>query len=633
MMRYNYSFLIAGLVILVLIFLHYSRQKLLDSRNNKVFRFFIIVGILDILFDIISTYLMTQNDPDLIIPAVTTLTCLYLIQTMLLFSFLCYSESLSIISVKNFRRNIIIGGIPCIILGLSVIFNAFFGYFFYFDSTGHYFRGMYYLVMYVFSLFYILIILCRTVSKRNEIKKSNIIASVEFFMFLVVGLIIQSMLEGILLVGFVISLGILILYFTASNPLTQKDSLSDTFDRASFLNLVSNNSDRMSDFYFISLDITNLKQINQIYSNNTGDKLVISTVKRIMVSSKTNKIFRLNGNRFAVIFDSELFYSDALLNLKKTLSAPFEINEEKIYINCIICGIPCGSNLKDADMLLSYMEFMVSKSEDSTGITTILSKDDIFKRFIYEQRVEHYIPEAVEKNLFELHYQPIYSIASGKYVAFEALSRLRHPELGMIPPDLFITSAERSGKIDDIGCLQFNNLCRFLKENPEIRSKIKNIKFNLSPLELLKKGYARTLINTIDSYGLPHETIQFEITETVATEYTRELRDSVTEFKNAGCSLCLDDFGAGYANLNTVLKLPFSVIKLDRSLLSGICTDRRAADFYRSTVSLFHDLGYVIISEGVDSKEEVDLLKKWNVDYIQGYYFSKPLCESDLLKL
>ena len=162
---------------------------------------------------------------------------------------------------------------------------------------------------------------------------------------------------------------------------------------------------------------------------------------------------------------------------------------------------------------------------------------------------------------------------------------------------------------------------------------IRNVKINLSPLDLMRKDCSGHFIRIMDEFGLPHEWVQFEITETVATEYNTGLCRVVEDFVKDGIGLCLDDFGSGYANLNTVMQLPFSVIKLDRSLLFHICTDERAASFSQSVVSTFQHMGYRIISEGVETESEMELLSSWVVDMIQGYYFSRPLPPEELLKL
>ena len=178
-----------------------------------------------------------------------------------------------------------------------------------------------------------------------------------------------------------------------------------------------------------------------------------------------------------------------------------------------------------------------------------------------------------------------------------------------------------------------HRICAFLKEHPELMEQIQGVKVNLSPMELLKKGHIQQLVDTIRDSGLPPSFFSFEITETVATDYSETLWKTIDLFTSAGIGLCLDDFGSGYANLNSVLKLPFSVIKMDRSLLSGICTDEKSAALYRNTVSVLQNMGFTVVAEGVENPAELELLSDWGVDMIQGFYFSPPVSCGKLLEL
>lgn len=292
-----------------------------------------------------------------------------------------------------------------------------------------------------------------------------------------------------------------------------------------------------------------------------------------------------------------------------------------------------AEKMEKEDSILSYIEYMISLIQNRQDTVLIQSDSKILEGFRYEQEVEHFLQKAVKEDLFEVYYQPVYSIKNQDFITLEALSRLKHPVLGMIPPDVFIGIAEKQGMIAQVGLLQFRRVCRFVKEHEYLMKTLKNVKFNLSPSELLKTGHIQLLINMIREYGLSPRYFQFEITETVATEYSESFCQAVEDFQKAGIGLCLDDFGSGYANLNTVLKLPFSVVKMDRSLLTGVTCDEQAAVFYRSIVMVMQNMGYHIVAEGAETKEEVDLLQTWGVDMIQGYYFSRPLPENELLKL
>ena len=185
----------------------------------------------------------------------------------------------------------------------------------------------------------------------------------------------------------------------------------------------------------------------------------------------------------------------------------------------------------------------------------------------------------------------------------------------------------------DLGVAQLHNICRFVKENSDILSMVDNIKINFSPLQLMKLDYCQKMIQIIKSYDLPCSFFQIEITETVATEYNASLHQVIKEFNNANIKICLDDFGSGYANFNTVLKVPFSTIKLDRSLLFDICDDPKVASFYRNISNSLIDMGYKVVAEGVETKVELDLLRRWGIDYIQGYYFSKPVSSKEIMNI
>lgn len=199
-------------------------------------------------------------------------------------------------------------------------------------------------------------------------------------------------------------------------------------------------------------------------------------------------------------------------------------------------------------------------------------------------------------------------------------------------PDVFIPLAEKHGQIAAIGLLQMRRICAFLTDHPELRRTVQNVKINLSPAELTESGHVSRLLELIYRSGLPPALFQFEITETAATEYSETVHRIAGELSLAGVGLCMDDFGSGFANLNTVLKFPFSVVKLDKSLLDGICAKSRNASFYRSIVTALQNLGFSVIAEGVETRGELELVSQWGVDLIQGFYFSRPLSEDALLE-
>lgn len=250
-------------------------------------------------------------------------------------------------------------------------------------------------------------------------------------------------------------------------------------------------------------------------------------------------------------------------------------SETSVSSPVIISGIFHAERFEDGGSILDYAQYLESLAPNTGFYETVRDTDRAMERFLYLKKVEQFLHTAIANDLFEVYYHPVYSLKEKRYITLEALSRLYHPELGWIPPDIFI------------------------QEYPLLTDRLCNIKMNLSPLDLIQPNSSSRLIRLMDEYGVRHSFIQFEITETVATEYNSALNKAVDDFADSGIGLCLDDFGSGYANLNTVMQLPFSAIKLDRSLLNKICEDPRSANFYHSIVSSFRNMGFHVISDSI----------------------------------
>lgn len=409
------------------------------------------------------------------------------------------------------------------------------------------------------------------------------------------------------------------------------DSMTGLNDKQYLLRRMDELTDAHKAFHIITVYAYQLDHMNKVEGVQNGDEFLRRAAERMQEIADRN-VFRISGKRFLLMTFSLREYETCLTRLRQLFhTQPDDAHAAPTPV--ILCGVVNAEKLGTSGLVLDYAEYLESLVSRS-GETQVIQNDrKTMDSFHYNKQVEQFLHRAIAEDLFEVYYQPVYSLHQQRFVTLEALSRLRHPELGWISPDIFIRLAEKNHLITQITELQLRRVCRFLCENPALRASIANVKINLSPLDLIQSESGSHLVRILGEYGLPCSCFQFEITETVATEYSASLTRVAESLQAAGIGLCLDDFGSGYANLNTVMQLPFSVIKLDRSLLFHICTDKNAALFYQSIVSAFCRLGYRIVAEGVETQEEMELLRSWNVDMIQGYYFSRPLPPDDLLRL
>lgn len=631
-MTFNIDFLVAGLICLTIVLYHFAIQNRLVDPSSRIFMGFIVIGLLDITFDIISSLLISMADPHMEQMIKFSLTLFYLMQVYLPYGMFLYMRSLwdKTINVKHSIVGIM--AVPPVAMSILVLFNYWSGIFF-FVRGAVYCEGPYYAAVYIHALFYMSITLISSFIQRKILGRYRLLAICEVVLIIMVCVVIQLVWRNPLMIGFGISLGISVFFFTINNPKEYTDNMTGVFDNRYFTVVVQNLIERRKRFNITTVDLHLLKKVNTIYGSQIGNQIIVDSAKRLLLLSESGQVFRIHGNRFALITYSFAEYEHTLHRIGEIFSGMLEVSDQQIQFPVIICGITDGSKLGVTDTLLSYMEYLASLP--SVNGDTILIQDDerIMRGFRYTNEIEAYLQTAIEEDLFEVAYQPVYSMESGTYITLEALSRLSHPRLGHLSPEVFISIAEKNGQIAQLGYLQFSRICRFLKENPELMKQIRNVKFNLSPAELMTKGHCERLIETIREHELPCSWFQFEITETVATEYSSSLYEIGRKITEAGIGLCLDDFGSGFANLNTVLKLPFSSIKLDRSLLVGIEEDSKSSLFYKNIVSVLQNMGYSVIAEGVETRSEMELLAGWGVDMIQGYYFSKPVGEKEILDI
>lgn len=583
-MTTNIHYLIAGMAVLLVVIWQYSRQRQMDDRNSRMFRRLLSVVSLDVAAELVSTGFILYAPYSFNVCRMLSNTVFYLFQALLpllLLYYVCTLCTSRVIAPSVVLRM----GIPTIALVCIILTNPFTEMLFYFDGTG-YRHGPWYLLLYVSALLHIAGAAVFVAVHRASVSRRNLASLFAVFALAALGIAAQAVNPSVLTTGFGLSLSILAMYLTINNPCA---------------------------------------------GMRGGDEFLRRAAERMQEIAGRN-VFRVTGRRFLLLTFSLREYETCLTRLRELFHTQPD-DAQAAPTPVILCGVVNAEKLGTSGLVLDYAEYLESLVSQS-GETQVIQNDrKTMDSFHYNKQVEQFLHRAIEEDLFEVYYQPVYSLHRQRYVTLEALSRLRHPELGWISPDIFIRLAEKNHLITQITELQLRRVCRFLRENPALRVSIANVKINLSPLDLIHSESGSHLVRILGEYGLPCSCFQFEITETVATEYSASLTRVAESLQAAGIGLCLDDFGSGYANLNTVMQLPFSVIKLDRSLLFHICTDKNAALFYQSIVSAFCRLGYRIVAEGVETQEEMELLRSWNVDMIQGYYFSRPLPPDDLLRL
>ena len=296
-----------------------------------------------------------------------------------------------------------------------------------------------------------------------------------------------------------------------------------------------------------------------------------------------------------------------------------------LYATLMLADIP--ARISTGSALFYMIDSPLPKDIDKK----ILSGDDL-DYIIRRQAVESAVSRGLDENSFEVYYQPTYHI-DGKLHGAEALLRMHDRELGNVFPDEFIPVAEQIGLIDDIDDYVLDCVCKFVKTGVPQKNGMDSINVNLSVMQCMKPGFVERVSGIVESNGVDKHFINFEITESIAASDYRILSDVIKRLKEDGFMFSMDDYGTGYSNVSAVFSLNLDVVKIDKSLLWNAEKDELGMVILENTIRMIQQIKKKILVEGVETMGQIELLKYLKVDYLQGFYYSKPIPKDDFVKL
>lgn len=371
-----------------------------------------------------------------------------------------------------------------------------------------------------------------------------------------------------------------------------------------------------------------------------GYDLIQSLLKR--TASRLDKIDRilksradlyfLDSGRFRVILQgkSRVKAESFAELINSAFSRAIAENELSLTIIAHVCIVHCPEDTADFKLLST---FGASFHENVKVRATVLRASEIMSNQHMDlmSNIDEIIEKALNNHSFKVYYQPIFSVEKQRFTTAEALLRLIDDEYGFIPPDLFITAAEKSGAIHRIGDFVLDEVCRFIASDSYKKLGLDYIEINLSVAQCMHGDLADKVLETLKKHGVRSNQINLEITETAASYAQNVMRNNLEKLSTAGISFSLDDYGTGYSNMRRVVQLPLKIIKLDKSFVDEQANPKMWC-VLENTVKMIKDMDMEIVVEGVETADMADKFSAINCDFIQGYYFSKPIPEKDFVE-
>lgn len=628
-MNLNIYFQVCGVVILVLIMVMFSKRSVLDIPSFTAYRNLLISVFVCVCLDIESIFALNMADYEKSI--FTAVVCrLYLISIAIVAYFIlkytiCQMED----QIKHIKLTL---WIVRIIIAAYMLLSLFMPVLYHVERNGIYTYGAYVILTYFVAVLIVAICIVYLVSLWRHMKSEKS-RSVAFVLFcLCMATAIQFFNNELLLISFSLSVAMMYMYIYLENPNDYIDKVSGIFNLDAADIFLNNRLEKNDHINFITIEITGIKFINETFGSELGNEL-LKTVGQFLASINDTFAFRMSGAVFSVaFFGSEKKFNQIVHTIEQRFKENFSILDIDTVLPvryCIFKHNNIKLSIPEKIELIRY--FMNDKEIKETDGKIIIDETAIQERF-NKQKIEKALNDAINNGEVIVNYQPIYNNKLDKFTSAEALMRIKDKDGKFIPPDIFIPIAEKNGLIIKLGMNLFEQVCELIQKNDLQNTSLEYIEVNLSVIQCMQQDLADKLLMTMKKYDVPPSFINFEITETAASNSESTLLSNMKKLLGENSSFSLDDYGSGYSNINYVLDLPISLIKYDKNMIWSYFDNEKGRVILNYTVNMTKELNLKSLAEGVETKEQYEQIKQLGIEYTQGFYFSKPLPPDEFVK-
>lgn len=634
-MGYIVYFDIAAICVMIIIFLSYGFRKRVMDRQGKFLILMLVSNFVSAITDFLFVWISGHEiwGAKWLLYGVNYLYFVAHIITVAAFFFYCLCLVGQYNKIQRWKRylwmtpvalSVILFGIQ---LRIDIIFTI--------DNHLQYIRMPGIIVIYICYFFYIVAGLVCLIRYKNQVGKEVRIYCDVFAVICIVTFLIQLFNTDIMIETFGVAICILLFSMVLERPEELVIPELGIFNQRALLKTLNNKFQTGERFSCIILKVHNLKVLRETMGVEVVSQLVKQVAEYLDETYDHTKVYQFTQSVFVLLMDKKVSVTEAE-RMMECISNRFDEtwDEDDIVTRLRIhqSYMRCPKDAANMDILMNYLQYMRNSSAENQN--TILNAGDMnIEERNRELRIRKILEDSVENQGFEVFYQPIYSTTEERIISAEALIRLKDQSMGYISPEEFIPIAEQSGAILKIGEFVFESVCRFLNEENLKQYGIQFIEINLSVVQCMQNNLVERLIDIMRRYQIEPEQINLEITETAAIHSTEVLEANIHKLYEQGIHFSLDDYGSGYSNTDYLFHFPFKMVKIDKMILWEAFKNEKAMIALKNTIQMIKELGLEVVVEGVETIENVNYLKEQNCDFLQGYYYSKPVPRQRFLAL
>ncbi|MBO7452803.1 MAG: EAL domain-containing protein [Clostridiales bacterium] len=636
-MIYHIEFDIAAVFLTLFIMYYIIFKKGLSRHSNRVYMGMLFLNFLAEISDIFSS-IANNNTHIFNIFFQDFWNYIYI----LTHNFLGYVFMLYVFYLigyeKRKKTTLKILAIPFAIEVIILATNPFHKLFFYYNENDQYTHGKLFFIIYAIAFAYMVFAIYLSIRHRKSLTKARSSALLFFITITFVPLMIQVIFPEYLLTLFFETIGLMGILFTIENKNDVINPTTGILNRYA-LEAALDKAMMSKGNVLISIKLPNLNYYNKMIGFENMNGILHRISNWMEISFDRYSCYDCGRGHFVILCEGVT--ENQVDDIRKRTLERFESAWGKGQFS-LRFPVQFGVIHIPEDVKTMENIFMLIDAPFDGKTTSELDVAKAVSRYERTVLVERLIDKAVRNKSFQVYYQPIWNYKDGKVRSAEALCRLFDDEYGMIPPDEFIPASERNGAILEIGKMVFEEVCRFYQEGRLKALGIEYVEVNLSVVQCMSRDLEKIFEEILQKYSLNASCINLEITESATAENRKLLIDKIDILRAQGFSFSLDDYGTGYSNISYMYEMPFNIIKIDKSILWKAIDPEtgkgqsNALIYLENTIRMLKEMNYCVLVEGVESLEQKLFLEEHECDYLQGYYFSKPVHEkvfADYLKV
>lgn len=616
-----------GLVLMAILFYFYKSQKTIKLNTGRAFWNAFCMTSVCIIFDILSCIAISIREllPVLVVKLVSKT---YLVTLVGVSFFALMYICTDIYATKTeYNKTMLRYGI--FVIAAVVLIYVLPIDFYYDEASGVlYSFGPSDYATYGFALTTVIFVTIRLVKDKAKISVSRRAAVMAWLGVWCIAALIQFFSPKLLLVGFASALGMLVLYLKLENPGYNLDRQTGLFNHEAFMQYAREYYGMESSFSLLQIILS--QDSFKAMRTELVDEVIAEAVKYLSGMSDVT-VFRNTSSEVLVLYSDREKAESGVKAIRKRFEKGWGKNGG-ILVSPYWVYVSDSLIADNADELMYLMRYVERDSMLFSENRFYEVTSELALKLRNESDTEKLIMDAIKNDRVEVWYQPIFSTEEHRFVSAEALVRIRREDGSLVSPGSFIEIAERNGMILQLGETVFRKACRFLSESQIQRHGIKYIEVNLSVVQCAYNQLAKDYIRIMEETGIAPSLINLEITESASMNARKTLLDNMKRLMDYGVSFSLDDFGTGHSNLNYIIDMPVEIVKFDKDMTTAYFENGKAKYIMDAAMNMIRGMDLKIVSEGVETAEQFYTMENLGINYIQGYYFSKPLPANEFLE-